>query len=772
MAQSSGCAQTDMANAFFQQLSNATRYSLDGLSFLLKSEFAARIELYFFLWVFPFLIFFELSIEYLLSTVILFLFLLAVEALNTAVEVIVDRVSPEISPMGKQAKDLGSFAVMCVLIVNILHLAFVISKLNFAKFEWGKTLFVSVALLGLGLFLAVSKTKRKRRKVVILAIVGSYLLATAAYLASDYFTGVGFDSKVVYHLRTGLEGAGFGEYKNLIIWMSLYSIAGVGLTYFLADLFGKKTFKFSKAIERFRFKNVTMGRGERETHIETPGKNTLRNILAGAVLTVAVLLNPFSQDVSEFIRTERISIKKISDYEFYAQPENLTLSNKKNLVFVYLESLERTYFDTEIFPGLVPNLSRLEKENIYFTDVQYAYHTEWTIAGMLGSQCGVPLYTSSNGNAMDAYDEFMPNALCMGDILKNNGYDLTYLNGGDAKFAGKESFYASHGFDVILGKEDHEKNPDYNGFYSRWGLYDDKLFDLAFDKFTRKSKSRDPFGLFVLTLDTHHPKGHMPPVCDGVKYQDGSNEMLNAVKCSDRLAADFIEQLRNSPYAKDTLIVVMSDHMAMQNQAISLLDKGTRRNFFMIIDPENSAPMEITRPTSALDIGPTVLSLLGFQEQSLGFGRNLFGEEKTLFEEKGEMANPFLISMRNIMQAELWEFPTLEKGAAFDFKNKVLKIDKRSLAAPVFLTLEGTNIKDIRFFIPGSPEKEKFLETGIVNQVDYLWFDKCEVMNRYLSEGAMGDKASDPNQLCSVSKVGGVISKNLLDQSMTILPPL
>ena len=761
-----------MANAFFQQMTNATRYSLQGLSFLLKSEFAARIELYFFLWVFPFLIFFELPIEYLFSTIILFLFLLAIEALNTAVEVIVDRVSPEISPMGKQAKDLGSFAVMSVLIANIIHLAFVISKLNFAKFEWGKTLFVSAALFGLGLFLAVARTNRKRRQFVILTIVGIYLLATAIYLASNYFTGVGFDSKVIYHLRTGLEGAGYGEYINLIIWMSLYGIAGIGLTYFLADLYGKKKFKLSKEIERFRFKNVIMGRGDKEKHIETPRKNTLRNVMAGGVLTLAILVNPFSQDISEFIQTERISIKKISDYEFYAQPENLRLSKKKNLVFLYLESLERTYFDTEIFPGLVPNLSRIEKENIYFTDVQYAYHTEWTIAGMLASQCGVPLYTSSNGNAMDAYDEFMPNALCIGDILKNNGYDLTYLNGGEAAFAGKENFYASHGFDTIIGKSDHEQNPDYNGHYSRWGLYDDKLFDLAFGEFTTKSNSRDPFGMFVLTLDTHHPRGHMPPVCDGVKYQDGSNQMLNAVKCSDRLAADFIEKLKSSPYAKDTLIVVMSDHMAMQNQAMPLLDKGNRRNFFMIIDPENISPREITKPTSALDVGPTVLSLLGFEEESLGFGRNLFGEKKTLFEEKDAMANPFLISMRNIMQAELWEFPSLEKGVEFNFEEKVLKIGKRTLAAPVFITIEDSIVKDIRFFIPGSPEKEKFLDTGVIDQVNYLWMDNCEVINRYVSEGAPSFDAADPKQLCSVSKMEGIIKKNVLDQSMTLLPPL
>lgn len=51
----------------------------------------------------------------------LFLAGLATEALNTAVELIVDRVSPEISDFAKHAKDLGSFAVGCVLLVFAGH---------------------------------------------------------------------------------------------------------------------------------------------------------------------------------------------------------------------------------------------------------------------------------------------------------------------------------------------------------------------------------------------------------------------------------------------------------------------------------------------------------------------------------------------------------------------------------------------------------------------------------------------------------------------------
>ena len=56
---------------------------------------------------------------------ILFLLMIAFEALNTAIEEIVDRVSPEISEMGKHSKDLGSFAVFCLIIANAVYAGYV-----------------------------------------------------------------------------------------------------------------------------------------------------------------------------------------------------------------------------------------------------------------------------------------------------------------------------------------------------------------------------------------------------------------------------------------------------------------------------------------------------------------------------------------------------------------------------------------------------------------------------------------------------------------------
>lgn len=67
------------------------------------------------------------ALDYLIFAV-LFLILLAIEALNTAIESMVDHLSPEWQEFARDAKDLGSLAVMCLLIAHGVFLAYVITS--------------------------------------------------------------------------------------------------------------------------------------------------------------------------------------------------------------------------------------------------------------------------------------------------------------------------------------------------------------------------------------------------------------------------------------------------------------------------------------------------------------------------------------------------------------------------------------------------------------------------------------------------------------------
>ena len=64
-------------------------------------------------------------VEYVILLV-LFLLLVAVEALNTAIECIVDHLAPDWQEFARDAKDLGSLATLCLLLANILFVAAVI----------------------------------------------------------------------------------------------------------------------------------------------------------------------------------------------------------------------------------------------------------------------------------------------------------------------------------------------------------------------------------------------------------------------------------------------------------------------------------------------------------------------------------------------------------------------------------------------------------------------------------------------------------------------
>ena len=52
--------------------------------------------------------------------------MIAVEALNTAIEVLVDQLSPGWSAWAKEAKDLGSLAVACVIGLLLTYAAVVL----------------------------------------------------------------------------------------------------------------------------------------------------------------------------------------------------------------------------------------------------------------------------------------------------------------------------------------------------------------------------------------------------------------------------------------------------------------------------------------------------------------------------------------------------------------------------------------------------------------------------------------------------------------------
>ena len=99
-----------------RRLFHASRFSTEGLCSAVRWESAFRLEVI--LGVVHYILLFRIEMSAALRIVlaVLWMLMLVVELLNSAVEAVVDLVSPEWNELAKRAKDYGSAAVFCVIL--------------------------------------------------------------------------------------------------------------------------------------------------------------------------------------------------------------------------------------------------------------------------------------------------------------------------------------------------------------------------------------------------------------------------------------------------------------------------------------------------------------------------------------------------------------------------------------------------------------------------------------------------------------------------------
>lgn len=335
----------------------------------------------------------------------------------------------------------------------------------------------------------------------------------------------------------------------------------------------------------------------------------------------------------------------------YKAPSSVTVQfpeNKRNLIYIYLESIESTYADTASGGGFaenyIPELTKLAEENINFSNNALlggalpVPGTQWTIGALFSSSTGLPLLLPVELNSMSDYKEFFPGVTSLGDILYTNGYRNVFFIGSDAEFGGRRSFYTQHGqydiFDCFTAKEENLIPDDYNVW---WGYEDEKLFKYAKDKLLELSQSSQPFNFTLLTADTHFPDGYICPLC----HDDFDCDYANVIACSSKQVYQFVRWIQQQDFYPNTTIVISGDHATMNTSLCEnvLPDDRSVYDCFINAAPAVTKAVAKNRHFSSLDLFPTVLAALGVKinGDQLGLGVNLFSGKPTLYEQYGSL---------------------------------------------------------------------------------------------------------------------------------------
>lgn len=313
----------------------------------------------------------------------------------------------------------------------------------------------------------------------------------------------------------------------------------------------------------------------------------------------------------------------------YVAPETVDIHAKqpKNLVLIYVESLETTYSNTDLFEhDLLASLKNLPAHQISYKYYQQMPGTEWSIAGIIATQCAVPLklITMFGDNKFgQQVSHILPSARCLGDILADNGYKNIYMNGSDLDFGGVGKFFLDHHYSELYGRKEWQRHPNISASeISGWGLHDDTLLDQAKIKLAALIKSNHRFNLTIFTIDTHGPNGHLNKRCAGKNTKD----FAGIVECSANEIADFVKYAKRMGWLKNMNIVIIGDHLAMQNPVYKKITSVKDRYIFnMIISDE--VLQKNTDNIIHFDLLPTILSSIGFQYRGsqLGLGYSAIG---------------------------------------------------------------------------------------------------------------------------------------------------
>lgn len=462
------------------------------------------------------------------------------------------------------------------------------------------------------------KSAARRAALLIALSVGAIFIGAASWIRRT-FGPISVDQMLMH-----LPGAGGAEttgaetgYISTFVWQALVLPVGIALAVFLAAIaLGRRRPRDYAVPPSHSAIRRALAAGAARVRLRrwAPTALSLATLVVGAAIFVqAVSLPQYIRSLTTDLSMDDYYVSPESDGQLLAL-EQTSSGAPKNVVVIFLESIETSLADEELFEeNMLAPVEQVTTDWASIPELEQYPGGGWTMAGIVGTECGVPLRGAGVGendiNSNEIGSEaasYLPGATCLGDVLSDAGYTNVFLGGADAQFASKENFLRSHGYDEVKDLRYWEKSGETE--FGTWGLSDRALMEQAKAEVTRLHNAGQPFNLTMLTLDSHEP-AHLFDYCPLTT----DVEMTSVFRCSMEQVAGFVSYLEEMGYLEDTVVVLSGDHPKMLAEGgdfwNELAGKPDRTLFNRIWSPEG---VNIARDRAdQLSMFGTTLDLLG-----------------------------------------------------------------------------------------------------------------------------------------------------------------
>lgn len=306
----------------------------------------------------------------------------------------------------------------------------------------------------------------------------------------------------------------------------------------------------------------------------------------------------------------------------------------KNVVIIMVESfgLPITKYQSSDF-NIMGALKKHFKKDTLFTN--FISTSNGTIASLEPLLLNITARPSSTPLAQSKYlNTTFKTAAAL--VFKKNGYETSFVYGGDLSWRNIGKFLSHQGFDNVYAKASiaKELNLDLKKSSHTWGVFDEFAHKFVLKKLKNAKK---PQFIFLLTTNNH------PPYTIPKWYKSKSLKISNNLKkhlvgdinlIKDRLkdyayALDqvgiFLDKLKSSPLKNNTVVAITADNNTIEGNMRydNFYDESKKIPFYLYMPKDVKKEFNTKLASSHKDIFPTLYNLVLSDTSYISIGNDL-----------------------------------------------------------------------------------------------------------------------------------------------------
>lgn len=295
---------------------------------------------------------------------------------------------------------------------------------------------------------------------------------------------------------------------------------------------------------------------------------------------------------------------------------------RHNVVLVVLEGVQYRYTSlADEKSNLTPYLSSLAKQGVEFSNTRSTLtHTTKALFALLTGR-----FSSASQDIAEAVPAKESYASAVTILSGKLGYKTAFFQSAMGSFESRPGLVYNLGYDEFWARDDSNDPNSFLGY-------------LACDEFSMLepisswTKSQEqPFFLTVLCSVTHDP--YEIPSWFGTPAKEPLERYRQAIFYTDKFLAALDVELGSIGVTDNTILCVIGDHgegfgeHGLLGHERIAFDEVLRIPFCLRAPSLVRTGIKITEPVSSIDLTPTLLGLLGFDTESIGFdGLDLFNK--------------------------------------------------------------------------------------------------------------------------------------------------